>query len=136
MTTGRERSAGRLVAAGLFVVIANVQAAAQSPTIELRQGLVITRSARIAPRAYRLPAPSSLDSSVITIRGDNITVDFAGATMEGAAPEANPDAGAGIAIRIDGGRNIRSLNARVRGCKIGIIARGTRGLTLIDNDLS
>lgn len=97
---------------------------------------MITKSARIAPRTYRLPAPTSLDSSVITIRGENITVDFAGATMEGAPPEASPDAGSGIAIRVDGGRNVRILNARVRGYKIGIIARGTRGLSLIDNDLS
>lgn len=108
-------------------------ARAQSP-IELRQGLVITRSARIAPRTYRLPAPSA-DSPVIVVRGDNITVDFAGATLEGSSPDANPDERGGIAVLIDGGRNIRILNARIRGYKFGILARGTRGLTLVDNDL-
>jgi len=39
--------------------------------------LVITQSARVAPRVYRLAAPNSADSAVITIRGDDITVDFA-----------------------------------------------------------
>ena len=105
-------------------------------TIGLRPGLVITRSARIAPGIYRLTAPRSLDSAAITIRGDHITVDFAGATMEGLTPSMNPDLAHGVAVRVDGGRNIRILNARVRGYKIGVLARGTRDLSLIDNDLS
>jgi parallel beta-helix repeat protein len=77
-----------------------------------------------------------MDSAVITIRGDNITVDFAGATMAGAALDANPDMAEGVAIRVEGGSNVRIVNARIRGYKVGIIARGTRGLSLIDNDLS
>ena len=127
-----------LLVAGLLASLSNFPAIAQSQSapIELRQGLVITKSARVVPRTYRLPAPSSMDSAVITIRGDNITLDFAGATMAGTALDANPDVAAGIAIRIDGGSNIRILNANVRGFKVGIIARGTRGLSLIDNDLS
>src|SRR5712664_297421 len=79
------------------------------PTIELRQGLVITKSARVTPRTYRLPGAASLDSSVIVVRGNDITVDFAGATMEGAPPDVNPDGVSGIAIRVDGGRNVRIL---------------------------
>jgi hypothetical protein len=137
--------ARRLSALSLLVVVLHVPAgataqparrAAAIQTIELRQGLVITRSARIASRTYRLPAPGSLDSAVIIVRGDNITVDFAGATMEGSAPESNPDLAAGIGIRVEGGRDVRILNARIRGYKIGIIARGTHGLSLIDSDLS
>jgi len=107
---------------------------AQAP-IELRQGLVISRSGRITPRTYRLAATSA-DSPVVTIRGDNITVDFAGATLEGSPVDTNPDQRSGIAILVDGGRNVRILNARVRGYRFGIVARGTRGLTLTDNDLS
>ena len=106
------------------------------PTIELRSGLVVTQSVRIAPRVYRLSAPQSLDSAVITIRGDDITLDFAGATMEGASPDMSPDAALGTAIRVDGGRNVRIVNAHVRGYKVGILARHTRNLSLIDNDLS
>lgn len=135
-----------IVALTLFALLTNgtTRAEAQTsrpsalPAIELRQGLVITRSSRITPRTYRLPAlgGASLDSAVVTIRGDNITVDFAGATMEGAPPDASPDSAAGVALHIEGGRNVRIINARIRGYKVGIIARGTRGLSLIDNDLS
>ena len=131
-----------ILALSLLAVLITVSASdAQSqrssaqPTIELHPGLVITRSSRITPRTYRLPA-HSLDSAVITIRGDNITLDFAGATMEGAPPDADPDSAAGVALLIEGGRNIRIINARIRGYKVGILARGTRALSLIDNDLS
>ena len=125
-----------ILVAGLLASLSNVPARGQSlPTIELRRGLVISKSSRVAPRTYSLPGRSS-DSAVITIRGDNITLDFGGATMAGTALDANPNVAAGIAIRIDGGSNIRIVNANIRGYKVGIIARGTRGLSLIDNDLS
>src|SRR3970040_1150343 len=75
-------------------------AAQRAAPIELRPGLVITRSARGVPKTYRLPAPTSLDSAVITIKGDDVTVDFAGATLEGMAPETDPDRARGVAIRV------------------------------------
>jgi len=107
-----------------------------APVVALRPGLVITRSVRVVPRAYHLAAPASLDSAVITIRGDGVTVDFAGAVLEGVAPESDPDLTQGVAIRIEGGRNIRILHARIRGYRVGILARGTRGLDLVDDDVS
>src|SRR5437762_1376758 len=110
----------------LLVSIWIIQANAAS--IPLRSGLIITSSVRISKQVYRLPGPASLDSSVITIRGDNITVDFAGATMEGIDPTSDPDLDSAVAIRIDGGKNIRILHAHIRGYKIGILARNTRNL--------
>src|ERR1041385_1821282 len=106
------------------------------PTVVLRSGMVITRSARVAPGTYRFPAPASPDSAVITVRGDSITLDFGGATMLGADPKADPDQAAGVAIRVEGGRGIKILHAVIRGYKVGILARGTRGFTLTGNVLS
>ena len=106
------------------------------PAVVPRAGLVITRSVRIARGTWRLAAPASLDSAVITLRGDGITVDFTGATLEGMAPESDPDLARGVAIRIEGGRNVRILHARIRGYRFGILALGTRGLALIGNDVS
>src|SRR5881397_1071438 len=99
------------------------------PAIELRSGLVISHSARIVPRVYRLSGP-------ITVKGDEVTVDFQGATLQGIAPEADPDLARDTAIVVAGGHNVRIVRARVRGYKVGILARGTRGLALIGNDLS
>jgi len=101
----------------------------QPPTIELRSGMVITHSVRVVPRIYRLSGP-------ITVKGDSITVDFRGATLQGMAPEADPDGARDTAIIVAGGRNVRILRARVRGYKVGILARGTHDLALIGNDLS
>jgi parallel beta-helix repeat protein len=106
------------------------------PAIALRSGLVITRSVRVLPRTYHLAAPASLDSAALTIRGDDVTVDFAGAALEGLAPEADPDLARGVAIRVEGGHNVRILHARIRGYRVGILARGTRGLVLGDDDVS
>src|ERR1700694_4994688 len=127
---------GLSLVAAPFIRAQSPSKANTAPTIELRSGLVITQSARIAPRVYRLCAPESADSAVVTIRGDDITVDFAGATMEGIPPDSNPDLASGVAIRVDGGRSVRILNARIRGYKVGILARHTKNLSLIDNDLS
>src|SRR3989454_12753443 len=88
--------------------------------IAVHSGQVITRSARVLRRTYRI--------SGVVIRGDNITVDFAGATLQGTPADT--------AIRIDGGTNVRTIQARARGYSVGILARGTRNLTLEDNDLS
>src|SRR5947209_5097446 len=41
--------------------------------VALRRGLVITSSVRIAPNVYRLTAPSSMDSALIIVRGDDVT---------------------------------------------------------------
>ena len=109
---------------------AAAQPVGRPPTIELTAGLVITKSVRVARRTYRLRAPESLDSAVIVVRGRDVTVDFNGATLEGTAPGADPDLAAGVAIRVEGGERVRLLHARVRGFRVGILARGTRALTL------
>ncbi len=111
------------------------QPAARAQTIELTAGLVITTSVRVAKGTYRLPAPASLDSAVIVVRGRGVTVDFGGATLEGTAPGADPDLATGVAIRVEGGEGVQILHARIRGYRVGILAPGTRALTLVGNDL-
>ncbi|HSJ63191.1 MAG TPA: right-handed parallel beta-helix repeat-containing protein [Gemmatimonadaceae bacterium] len=129
---------------GAFVlVLASGVAGAQRPadraplrSVVPRAGMIITTSVRIAPGRYELPAPGSLDSALLVVRGDDITIDFAGAELVGLDPESAPDLAAGVAIRIEGGRNVRVRNARIRGYKVAILARGTRQLELSGNDLS
>jgi len=105
-------------------------ALAQGPGIELKPGMVITQSVVIEPKTYKLSGPP------IRIRGDNITVDFRGPVLEGIGPDVEPDQATDTAIVIEGGRTIRIEDARIRGYKIAILARGTRGLELVNNDLS
>ncbi|HEX9564634.1 MAG TPA: NosD domain-containing protein [Gemmatimonadaceae bacterium] len=106
------------------------------PVVRLEAGLVITRSVRILPATYRIAAPASADSAVVTVRGDGLTVDFSGVRLEGIDPTSDPDLARGVALRIEGGSNVRILNARIRGYHVGILARGTIGLDIVNSDLS
>ncbi len=117
-----------------LAVVAPREAAAQD--LPLRAGMVITRSVRIRPGTYDLPAHESLDSALITVRGEGIVVDMRGVTLRGTATTADPDQAQGVAIRIDGGSGIEVRGATIRGYRIAVLARGTRALTLRDNDLS
>src|ERR1043165_4974937 len=102
---------------------------AQGPVV-LTPGMVITRSVRVAPRVYRFTG------APIVIRGDNSTVDFVGATLQGPDSTADPDQAVDTAIVVDGGHNVRITRAKVHGYKLGILARRTAGLTIDGSDLS
>src|SRR6266487_2703250 len=106
---------------------------AQGPrVVELQPGMVITRSVMVAPKTYQF----SPGGPPIVIRGDNITVDFRGAVLEGISPDSAPDLATDTAIVIEGGNAVRVENARIRGYKVGILARRTRRLVLAGNDVS
>ncbi len=96
-------------------------------------GLRVTKSVRVAPGEYLLPAPKG-DGAVV-ILGDDLTVDFQGAMLIGAPPDVEPDryVGRGIVIR---GRNVTVKNVKVRGYKVGIFAEDSEGLTLEECDVS
>jgi len=110
------------------------QRAMQLPAAQA--GMVITRSTRLRPGTYRLTAPGHPDSALIIVRGDSLTLDLTGVVLEGTPPLSDPDQASGVAIRVEGGRNVRIVGARIRGYKIGILARGTRGLEIRGSDLS
>ncbi len=100
----------------------------------LRQGMVVTKSATLHRDSFMLEAPDSL-RPVLTIEGENITVDFAGAVLDGGSGKDSPDqfSGTGIVIK---GKNITLKNATVRGFKVAIFADGVDSLRLLDCDLS
>ena len=132
-----QRVTRRLLVATLAASGAPATVGAQPlPVVRPVPGLVITRSVRIAPGTYRLPGPEATDSALITVRGNDITVDMRGVTLVGTPPDSAPDAARGTAVRIDGGRNIRVHGLTARGYRVGILARDVRGLVLERNDLS
>ena len=111
-------------------------AAAQEPRTEVPQpGLVITASTRLMPGTWRVPAPPTSDAALIVVRGDSITLDLSGVTLEGADPLADPDTFEGVAIRVEGGRGVRIVGGTIRGYRVGILALGTRDLVIEDADL-
>ena len=118
-------------------VLAVLALTEQRPTlISLNAGMVIDRSVTIRPGTHRLSASSDLTRPALTIRGENITIDFNGAVLAGGPDGAAPDGYAGVGILVDGGRKITVKNAVIRGYKVGILARRSPDLHLSHNDLS
>lgn len=125
-----------VVAAASFAALAAPASAQSTPGVVPRAGMVVTHSVRVRPGTYRLGAPTSSDSALITIRGDDVTVDLRRVTLLGTRADADPDTRTGVAIRIDGGHDVRVRGATLRGFRFAIVARGTRRLTLDANDVS
>jgi parallel beta-helix repeat protein len=128
------RASLRLCIAPATIALAGIVAPlAAQETVAFRPGMVVTRSVTVAPGRYRAPAG---DSGAIIVRGSGIVLDLAGVELVGSDSARRPDLFSGTAIRIDGGEDVAVRGARIRGYKVGILARGTRGLTLTGNDLS
>ncbi|HEU4761819.1 MAG TPA: right-handed parallel beta-helix repeat-containing protein [Gemmatimonadales bacterium] len=101
--------------------------------VPFHAGMEVTHSARITPGTYQV-APR--EGPAITVRGDSITLDLRGVELVGNADRQRPDQFTGIAVLVDSGSAVTVRGARIRGFKVGILARGTRGLRLRGNDLS
>ncbi len=79
---------------------------------------------------------AGIDRPAFIIRGRNITVDLTGVELVGSPEGTDPDRFAGLAILVDGGEGITVKGARVRGYKVGVLARNVTRLTLTDIDAS
>jgi parallel beta-helix repeat protein len=118
------RLAAVLVAAGVASLGAKQTSVAPAP------GMVIDHSIRLRPGTYRL-ASRSLEAPALVIRGEDITVDLTGVTLEGGDPLADPDGYTGVGVLVDGGRHVT-----IRGYKVGVLARKASGLHITGGDFS
>lgn len=103
-------------------------------TIRPAPGQVITRSTVLVGEVMAVPPPG--DSVVVRVRGNDLVVDLSGAVLRGSAPSAAPDRRTGIALLVEGGRNITIRGARMHGYRIAILARGVSNLVIDGGDLS
>jgi len=99
-------------------------------------GLVITRSITFKKGEYLLPAIDEIKSPVLTIQGDNITVDFSNAVLRGSKTSTLPDQRQGVAILIEAGHNITLENVHIHGYRVAILAQNVEGLHLEHCDWS
>lgn len=119
----------------LLFLHANIVDAAPLPVIELKQGMLITSSVQIKKANYSLNGFDSLNRPVILIQGDNITVDFNNAVMQGSIFKQLPNEFYGLAILIKG-NNITLKNAWVKGYKVAVMAVGCNNLTIENSNFS
>jgi nitrous oxidase accessory protein NosD len=122
--------------AGISIVILLLQYtfAAAVPDIPLKAGLIIKKSATIKPGIYKLPATGK-DAEVIIIEGNDITVDFQGAVLQGFIKPQYPDQYTGTGLRIKG-HNVTIKNAVIKGYKVGLLAQNAEDLHITRCDLS
>lgn len=102
----------------------------------LVRGESITQSTTIRRDTYFFPNEQEDGrGAALTIRGSNLVIDFNGATLRGSAQTTLPNERVGTAIYVEG-RNITIKNLNVHGYKIGLVARDTDNLQIIDCDFS
>jgi len=123
----------------IFFAITLLQAqtlkATEAPPIELTKGMIISSSVKVKKGNYRLNGYDSLNRPVIMIKGDNITVDFDDALLQGSIDKQLPNQFYGLALLIKG-NNITLKNARVTAYKVAIIAEGCTNLRIENSDFS
>ncbi|HEV7329525.1 MAG TPA: right-handed parallel beta-helix repeat-containing protein [Flavisolibacter sp.] len=116
-----------------FLLILCVAMQAQ---VVLKRGMAISKSVKISKRTYALNGFDNLNKGVIIIKGDNITVDFNKAVLQGSNGKKTPDEFYGVAVLITGGRNITIKNLTAKGYKVALIARNVDGLKIENCDFS
>lgn len=107
----------------------------KAQTLSLKKGIRIHKSGTVKSKLFQLPA-SSLEDPVIVVEGDNIILDFKNATLQGDTKEQLPDSYAGLAILVQNSRNVTIRNLRVRGYKVGLLAKNVWKLRLENCDFS
>ena len=108
--------------------------ASDPQSIHIRPGMIITQSCQILDSLAYVPLQDN-SMAAITIRGNNLMIDFAHCKLAGATDPLRPDLFLGIGIKVEG-KNITLKNARISGYKIGLLAEGVDSLRLINSDFS
>ena len=98
--------------------------------VKITNNMRITSSVKIIKGSYLINGSDSLKEPVITIEGDNITVDFNGAELKGSNNKEWPNDFYGTAIIIKGGKNITLKNANIHGYKIAVMGRDVENLII------
>ena len=104
--------------------------------VALRPGQTLTKSTVVRQQTYVFPnAFEDGSGASVVIQGDNITVDFNGATLRGTGENTEPDARKGTGVYVEG-ENVTIKNLNVHGYKVGLFARNAPGLKIVESDFS
>jgi pectate lyase len=103
------------------------------PFVILQPGMEITTDIFAAPYDYDF---FLTDFKPIVITGENITIDFSGATFYGSAPDKTPDLYNGTALIIRDAKNVRIQNLRIHGFKTALFIENSTDLIIKNCDFS
>jgi parallel beta-helix repeat protein len=121
--------------AGIAALMLGTTARAENDLLIDRDNTVVTQSVRIRPGEYRIKDAD--ENGVLRITGDNVLVDFQGATLA-AMPVVGADLSQaqGVGVVIEGAKNVTIRNAKVHGYFFNIRAVKAPGLKLEGCDVS
>lgn len=104
-------------------------------TVEIgSDNLMLTHSVAVTPGEYRVADADG--NGVVHIRGQNITVDFQGATLVGSTEGQMPDEFAGVGVVVSDATQVTLKNLSVRGFKVGLLVRGSTQVVIEGCDVS
>lgn len=103
--------------------------------VELKNEQIINSNTLVESKTYLLEASSDFNQPVLVIEGDDITVDFNGAILQGSTSEA-PNQYQGLAVLVKNSRQVTIKNLSARGYKIALMAEDVDSLQLINCDFS
>lgn len=101
--------------------------------IHLEKSLTISESVTVLTDTFKIDG--SIDHPAIIIEGENIVVDFQGATLIGSNDKTVPNELYGIGILIKG-KNIKIKNLNLQGYYLGILATHADDLKITNSNLS
>jgi parallel beta-helix repeat protein len=121
----------------LFLVIIGFATCQPSaPPIPLSQGLVIQQATDFEPGQYRFAGRDDLNTPIILIEGNDLTLDFSEVELIGQGENTQPDQYRGVGIMVRNSKNITLKNLRVRGYKIALMAENVDSLRIVNSDFS
>lgn len=113
--------------------------------VSLKPGIVLKQSCVVTPKTYALLSLEGQQKTgeetiptfvpALKIQGNNIVVDFQGATLQGTDKGALPDVRRGLGLEVVG-NNITIKNLNVHGYKVGLLAHNSKNLKLLNSDFS
>lgn len=118
-----------------ILLIFSLKTLSSPPVIELKRDMIITRSVTIKNAVYLFNGYDSLNRPLLQIKGNNITIDFNNAFLQGSNDKQLPNQFYGLALLIKG-NNITLKNAHIRGFKVAIMALGCKNLRIENSNCS
>ena len=103
--------------------------------IRLEKGMVISESVTVAEDTFYINSSLDLSEPALTIKGNDITIDFQGAIIKGSNDVYYPNEiyGKGIVVY---GNNIKIKNLKIHGYQFGLFADGVNGIEITDSEFS
>ena len=122
----------------IFIILTLLMLPSQTANaqIDIINGLEIRQNTKLKSGEYQISPKEDLDDPIITIKGNNLDLDFENIVLRSDMDVTQPHLFTGLAILIDSSSNIRIRNLQVHGFKVALMIKNSDHIELINGDLS